>query len=87
MISKRVKKLTIIIQILMMIFPTVFSVASTINIGDTLHIERGDLGFYTIQYWSETREKWMYITYSRTYYRSDNGERQIAYCIDRKSVV
>lgn len=82
MISKRVKKLTIIIQILMMIFPTVFSVASTINIGDTLHIERGDLGFYTIQYWSETREKWMYITYSRTYYRSDNGERQIAYCMD-----
>lgn len=80
---KRIKVLIISIQIAILIFPTVFSVASTINIGDTLHIERGDLGFYTIQYWNNEKEMWMYITYSRTYYTDSDGNKKIAYCMNQ----
>lgn len=79
---KKINLLIIIMQILMMIFPSIFSIADTINIGDTLHVERGELGFYTIQYWSDYRNKWMYITYSRTYYTDSEGNKQIAYCMD-----
>ena len=67
----------------MILWPTAFAVASTINIGDTVNIERGDLGFYTIQYWSDYRNKWMYITYSRTYYTDKDGSKKIAYCMDQ----
>ena len=73
----------VIFQILMILWPTAFALASTVNIGDTLNIERGGLGFYTIQYWSDYRDKWMYITYSRTYYTDQDGNKKIAYCMDQ----
>ena len=78
----KLKKL-VILQILMLLWPTAFTVASTINIGDTINIERGDLGFYSIQYWNENRGMWMYKTYSRTYYTDKDGSKKIAYCMDQ----
>ena len=78
----KLKKLLVILQILMLLWPTAFTVASTINIGDTINIERGDLGFYSIQYWNENRGMWMYKTYSRTYYTDKDGSKKIAYCMD-----
>ena len=83
MIRTKLNKILVILQILMILWPTAFAVASTINIGDTVNIERGDLGFYTIQYWSDYRNKWMYITYSRTYYTDKDGSKKIAYCMDQ----
>ena len=83
MLRTKLNKILVILQILMMLWPTAFAVASTINIGDTFNIERGDLGFYTIQYWSDYRNKWMYITYSRTYYTDKDGSKKIAYCMDQ----
>jgi hypothetical protein len=79
----KLKKLLVIFQILMLLWPTAFTVASTINIGDTINIERGDLGFYSIQYWNENRGMWMYKTYSRTYYTDKDGSKKIAYCMDQ----
>ena len=79
----KLKKLLVILQILMLLWPTAFTVASTINIGDTINIERGDLGFYSIQYWNENRGMWMYKTYSRTYYTDKDGSKKIAYCMDQ----
>ena len=79
----KLKKLLVILQILMLLWPTAFTVASTINIGDTINIERGDLGFYSIQYWNENRGMWMYKTYSRTYYTDKDGSKKIAYCMNQ----
>lgn len=79
----KLKKLLVILQILMLLWLTAFTVASTINIGDTINIERGDLGFYSIQYWNENRGMWMYKTYSRTYYTDKDGSKKIAYCMDQ----
>lgn len=75
-------KLLILIQIIMLIFPTICSIASTVNVGDILYVERGELGFYTIQYWSTYSNAWRYITYSRTYYTDNEGQKRIAYCMD-----
>lgn len=83
MIRTKLNKILVILQILMILWPTAFAVASTINIGDTINIERGDLGFYSIQYWNENRGMWMYKTYSRTYYTDKDGSKKIAYCMDQ----
>ena len=79
---RRLRRIIIVLQILMLILPTLTTLASGINIGDTVNISRGELGFYSIQYWSEYRNKWMYITYSRTYYTDTDGSKKIAYCMD-----
>lgn len=83
MVRCKLNKILVILQILMILWPTAFAVASTINIGDTINIERGDLGFYSIQYWNENRGMWMYKTYSRTYYTDKDGSKKIAYCMDQ----
>lgn len=77
----KIKKLIIILQIVMLLLPTTITFASNINIGDEIKIERGPLGFYTIQYWDVTRDEWMYVTYSRTYYTDKDGNKKIAYCV------
>lgn len=77
-----VKKLVILILAIMLILPNAIVLASNIKVGDNVYIERGNLGFYTIQYWSEYRNNWMYITYSRTYYTDSDGSKKIAYCMD-----
>ena len=79
---RKIKLILIIIQILMIIFPSIFSIASSVEIGDTFYVERGPLGFYTIQYWNSNKWMWMYITYSRTYYTDKDGNKNIAYCMD-----
>ena len=78
----KIKKLIIILQIVMLLLPTTITFASNINIGDEIKIERGPLGFYTIQYWDVTRDEWMYVTYSRTYYTDKDGNKKIAYCVN-----
>ena len=77
----KIKKIMIILQIVMLLLPTI-TFASNINIGDEINIERGPLGFYTIQYWDVTRDEWMYVTYSRTYYTDKEGNKKIAYCVN-----
>lgn len=78
----KIKKIMIILQIVMLLLPTTITFASNINIGDEINIERGPLGFYTIQYWDVTRDEWMYVTYSRTYYTDKEGNKKIAYCVN-----
>lgn len=78
----KIKKIMIILQIVMLLLPTTITFASNINIGDEINIERGPLGFYTIQYWDVTRNEWMYVTYSRTYYTDKEGNKKIAYCVN-----
>ena len=56
------------------------------GIGDSPYLEKGDLGFYTIQYCSKTSKNWYYITYSRTWYKDENGVRRIAYCVDKSMI-
>lgn len=56
--------------------------ANNINIGDEIQVERGPLGFYTIQYWDVTRDEWMYVIYSQTYYTDKDGSKKIAYCVN-----
>ena len=77
------KKITKILSLIILIvvamqYTSVF--ANVVRIGETKYLERGDLGFYSIEYWNEEYQNWYYITYSRTYYTDDNGEKRIAYC-------
>lgn len=79
------RKLTKIISLIILIaivFQNTVALANVIEIGEKSLIKRGDLGFYTIQYWNEAKERWMYITYSRTYYQDKNGKNRVAYCVD-----
>ena len=79
---KLYKKIFVLLEILLFVFPTTIVNANVIDVGDTTYIERGELGFYTIEYWNEAKGRYMYITYSRTYYTDKNGEKRIAYCMD-----
>lgn len=79
------RKLTKIISLIILIaivFQNTIVLANVIEIGEKSLIKRGNLGFYTIQYWNEAKERWMYITYSRTYYQDKNGKNRVAYCVD-----
>ncbi|MBR3325364.1 MAG: Cys-Gln thioester bond-forming surface protein [Clostridia bacterium] len=77
--KKTIKIISIIIMFAILVQHSV-TLANVVKIGETKYLERGDLGFYSIQYWNENYQNWYYITYSQTYYTDDNGERRIAYC-------
>lgn len=80
---KKILRVTILLMlIILMMMKNIAVIASVIDIGESSIIKRGDLGFYTLQYWSEARQKWMYITYSKTYYIDKQGKQRIAYCTD-----
>ena len=80
--KKQIKNLIIITFILILIFPIQGIKVFAMGIGDSTYLEKGNLGFYTIQYCSKTSKNWYYITYSRTWYKDENGVRRIAYCVD-----
>lgn len=79
---RMIEKIVVILQIFMVLLPTTYAFADSVDFGDELWISRGDLGFYTLQYWSEYRGRWMYITYSQTFYTDKNGEKNLAYCVN-----
>ena len=54
--------------------------ANVVHVGETKYLERGAQGDYTVLYWSDTRQTYMPIVYSQTYYTDDYGSRRIAYC-------
>ena len=74
-LKESLKKIAIFLQIIMLFLPSIKVFANDINIGDTLTISRGNLGFYSVQYWNTNREKWMYITYSQTFYTAKDGTK------------
>lgn len=69
-----------ILLLLILLINTTSSLAKVVNIGETKYIERGNQGFYSIQYWNDYYQRWYYITYSRTYFIDGDGEKRIAYC-------
>lgn len=77
---RKLSKIIIMLIILVIAFQNFASIANVVNLGEIKYIEKGDLGFYSIQFWYEAKQKWEYVTYSRTYYTDDNGEKRIAYC-------
>lgn len=80
--KKKINKILIIISIIITIMPIQMLQVLATQIGDSLYLEKGDLGFYSIQYQSKTSGNWYYITYSRTWYTDEHGVRRIAYCVD-----
>ncbi len=83
--KKRINKIIVIMCILITILPMQMFQALATGIGDSPYLEKGDLGFYTIQYKSKSSGNWYYITYSRTWYTDEQGIRRIAYCVDPDS--
>ena len=79
---KKLTKIISLIVIIAILLQNAIVLANVIEIGDKSLIKRGELGFYTIQYWNEAKQRWMYITYSQTYYIDKNGNSRIAYCVD-----
>lgn len=79
---RKLTKIISLVIIIAMVLQNAVALANVIEIGEKSLIKRGDLGFYTIQYWNEAKERWMYITYSRTYYQDKNGNNRVAYCVD-----
>lgn len=80
--KKRINKILIIMCIIITIMPVQMLQVLATKIGDSPYLEKGDLGFYSIQYQSKTSGNWYYITYSRTWYTDEQGVRRIAYCVD-----
>lgn len=80
-IMKRVSKIVAILMMIAIMMQNVIVLANVVSLGEIKYIERGDRGFYSLQHWNEEKEIWQYVTYSRTYYTDDNGEKRIAYCI------
>lgn len=80
--KKILKTTMLLILIMLMMIKNIAVIASVIDIGESSLIKRGDLGFYTLQYWNEAKQKWMYVTYSKTYYIDKQGKQRIAYCTD-----
>lgn len=79
---KFLKKLVVLLILTIIFAKNLCVMANVIDIGDISKIQRGDLGFYTIQYWDKTRNEWMYVTYSRTFYKDKTGQNRLAYCVD-----
>src|SRR5574344_261887 len=79
---KFLKKLIVLLIITIIFMKNICAMASVIDIGDISKIQRGQLGFYTVQYWDKTRNEWMYVTYSRTFYTDKTGKTRLAYCVD-----
>lgn len=79
--KKTIKTITILMIFIIFIENSIV-LANVVNIGEIKYIERGEQGFYSIQYWNEKNQKWYYIIYSRTYYTDNDGQKRIAYCIN-----
>ena len=79
---KKLNKYIAILVVLAILVQNSIVLANVINLGETKYIERGDQGFYSVQYWNNDDGCWYYIIYSRTYYTDNNGQRRIAYCIN-----
>lgn len=77
---KKLKKIVILLLVMMMTLPTQLIQVFATGIGDSPYLEKGDLGFYSVQYNSNGR--WMYITYNIVHYTDENGVKRVAYCID-----
>ncbi|MBR3134539.1 MAG: Cys-Gln thioester bond-forming surface protein [Clostridia bacterium] len=77
---RKILRLMSFIIIFVILINNSYVQANVVKIGETKYIERGEKGFYSIQYWNSKYQKWYYITYSRTYYTDDNGQKRIAYC-------
>ena len=79
---KKINKIVVLLLLLIILMQNTISLANVVNIGEIKYLERGEQGFYSIQYWNDDDECWYYIIYSRTYYTDNNGEKRIAYCIN-----
>ena len=79
--KKNINKIIIICILINILLMQSLQVLAT-KIGDCPYLQRGDLGFYTIQYQSKTSGNWYYITYSKTWYNDEKGNKRIAYCLD-----
>lgn len=73
-------KILLVILAIMLFIPAQLIQVFAVSVGDTAYLERGDKGFYSVQYLNSG--EWMYITYSRTFYTDEQGVRRIAYCLD-----
>lgn len=51
------------------------------SIGDKAQLDKGNLGFYSIQK-KKSDGTWIYLTYSIINYNDENGKKHIAYCLD-----
>lgn len=60
--------------------------SSAYSIGETCYLERADKGYYTIQFWNGS--EWIYVTYCIINYVDEQGNKQVAYCVnpDRKGI-
>lgn len=79
--QKLTKTITILVVIAILIENSIV-LANVISLGETTYIERGEEGFYSVEYWNNNYQRWYYIIYSRTYYTDSNGQKRIAYCIN-----
>lgn len=81
--KSKLSKILIILVAIMLFIPTQLIQVLATEVGDSAYLERGDKGFYSVQYLNSKTGNWTYITYSRTFYTDENGVRRIAYCVDQ----
>lgn len=78
-------KIVMIIQIVLVLLPNAFALAKSIEDEKTLNIQYGECKKYEIQCFDEETKHWEHINSSIKYYITENGEKQIVYCIGKNS--
>lgn len=63
------------------VYSTTGKIDVTASIGDKAYLDKGTLGFYSIQKKND-EGKWIYVTYSIIKYKDGNGDEHVAYCLD-----
>lgn len=76
------RRLTLILCIMLLVIPVQYIKVWAAEIGDAIYLERGEQGFYTIQYKSKESGEWYYVMYNRTWYKDKDGNKKLAYCIN-----
>lgn len=88
--KRKIKSIVFLIMVLIIFLPSVKVQANdkiniVANMGDKAYLNKGTLGFYSIQKKND-EGKWIYVTYSIIKYKDDNGDEHVAYCIDESKL-
>lgn len=79
---KNFKRIIAMLLIIFNLLPTGLISIFASNIGDNVYLQRGDLSFYTVQYWNTDKNAWYYLICNTVWYIDKDGTRRVAYCVD-----
>ena len=80
--KNKINKLIIVLCVMLLVIPFQYIKVWAVELGEAIYLERGNQGFYTIQYKSKESGNWYYVMYNRTWYKDKDGNKKLAYCVN-----